>query len=102
MAYNKSKYFQIGFKAANLAPIGEPELFVFLGKLTSGAFGLQRCMKSFPTGFEHVSNMFPTCFLALSLAENMRGSFCEGLVERVRGARGDIRKGGKAPQARSV
>lgn len=25
--------------AANLAPIGEPELFVFLGTLTSGAFG---------------------------------------------------------------
>eukprot|EP00434_Breviolum_minutum_P018900 symbB.v1.2.016667.t1/scaffold1250.1/size128898/9 len=42
--------------SANLAPIGEPELFVFLGTLTSG------------------------------------------LVERVRGSRGDIRKAGNAPQ----
>eukprot|EP00913_Durusdinium_trenchii_P017315 g16283.t1 len=42
--------------SANLAPIGDPELFVFLGTLTSG------------------------------------------LVERVRGARGDIRKAGNAPQ----
>lgn len=42
--------------SANLAPIGEPELFVYLGTLTSG------------------------------------------LVERVRGSRGDIRKAGNAPQ----